>query len=30
MIKLMWNSWINQNNDNFFKHDQNYWNEKGS
>jgi glycosyltransferase involved in cell wall biosynthesis len=30
MIKLMWNSWINRNNDNFFKHDQNYWNEKGS
>ena len=30
MIKLMWKSWINKNNDNFFKHDQNYWNEKGS
>lgn len=28
MIKLMLNSWINQNNNNFFKHDQNYWNEK--
>lgn len=25
MIKLMWNSWINRNNDEFFKHDQNYW-----
>jgi glycosyltransferase involved in cell wall biosynthesis len=28
MIKLMLSSWINKNNDNFFKHDQNYWNEK--
>ncbi len=28
MIKLMWKSWINKNNDEFFKHDQNYWNEK--
>jgi glycosyltransferase involved in cell wall biosynthesis len=28
MIKLMWKSWINKNNDNFFKNDQNYWNEK--
>ena len=25
MIKLMWKSWINKNNDRFFKHDQNYW-----
>lgn len=25
MIKLMWKSWINRNNDEFFKHDQNYW-----
>jgi glycosyltransferase involved in cell wall biosynthesis len=25
MIKLMWKSWINRNNDKFFKHDQNYW-----
>jgi glycosyltransferase involved in cell wall biosynthesis len=25
MIKLMLNSWINRNNNNFFKHDQNYW-----
>jgi glycosyltransferase involved in cell wall biosynthesis len=30
MIKLMFKCWINQNNDNFFKHDQNYWNEKSS
>ena len=30
MIKLMWRSWINQNNDEFFKHGQNYWNEKSS
>jgi len=28
MIKLMWKSWINRNNDEFFKNDQNYWNEK--
>lgn len=26
MIKLMWKSWINQNNDKFFKNNQNYWN----
>jgi hypothetical protein len=25
MIKLMWNSWVNKNNDSFFKNDQNYW-----
>ena len=25
MIKLMWKSWINQNNDKFFENDQNYW-----
>lgn len=25
MIKLMWKSWINRNNDEFFKYDQNYW-----
>jgi glycosyltransferase involved in cell wall biosynthesis len=25
MIKLMWKSWINQNNDKFFESDQNYW-----
>jgi glycosyltransferase involved in cell wall biosynthesis len=28
MIKLMLSSWINRNNSEFFKHDQNYWNEK--
>ena len=28
MIKLMWNCWINHNNDKFFKDDQNYWDEK--
>lgn len=28
MIKLMLGSWINRNNDSFFKHGQNYWNEK--
>lgn len=25
MIKLMFKSWINRNNDEFFKHDQSYW-----
>lgn len=25
MTKLMWNCWINHNNDQFFKQDQNYW-----
>jgi glycosyltransferase involved in cell wall biosynthesis len=25
MIKLAWNSWLNRNNDNFFKQDYNYW-----
>lgn len=26
MIKLAWNSWLNRNNDEWFKHDYNYWN----
>jgi glycosyltransferase involved in cell wall biosynthesis len=25
MIKLAWNSWLNRNNDNWFKQDYNYW-----
>lgn len=25
MIKLAWNSWLNRNNDEWFKHDYNYW-----
>jgi hypothetical protein len=25
MIKLAWNSWLNRNNNNFFKQDYNYW-----
>jgi glycosyltransferase involved in cell wall biosynthesis len=25
MVKLMWKSWINKNNPDFFKNDQNYW-----
>jgi glycosyltransferase involved in cell wall biosynthesis len=28
MIKLMWKSWIYKNNNDFFKQDQNYWNEQ--
>ena len=25
MVKLMWRSWLNKNNPDFFKNDQNYW-----
>jgi len=25
MVKLAWNSWLNRNNDEWFKHDYNYW-----
>lgn len=28
MMRLMFSSWINRGNDKFFKHGQNYWNEK--
>ena len=28
MIKLAFNCWINRNNDEFFKHDYNYWDQK--
>jgi hypothetical protein len=25
MVKLAWSSWVNRNNDNWFKSDYNYW-----